>query len=66
MEKSIKNLSKEQSYEYVCKNDIENGIWGYAKDGKFHFCLENLTEVNRNVLCDNSELMVIDTDFSLQ
>ena len=63
MEKSIKDLSKEQGYEYVCKNDIENGIWGYAKDGKFHFCLENLTEVNRNVLCDNSELMVIDTDF---
>ena len=33
MEKSIKDLSKEQGYEYVCKNDIENGIWGYAKDG---------------------------------
>ena len=61
MEKSIKGLSKEQGYEYVCHIDIMKGIWGYAKDGKFHFCLENLTEVNRSLFCDSSEVMVINT-----
>ena len=59
MEKMLISLLKEQGYEYIGVFDTEKDIWGYVKDGKFHFCHDNLVEVDRSTIGNNSEVLVI-------
>ena len=59
MEKMLISLLKEQGYEYIGIFDTEKNIWGYVKDEKFHFCHDNLVEVDRSAIGDNSEVLVI-------
>lgn len=59
MEKMLISLLKEQGFEYIGIFDTEKNIWGYVKDGKFHFCHDNLVEVDRSTIGDNGEVLVI-------
>ena len=59
MEKMLISLLKEQGFEYIGIFDTEKNIWGYVKDGKFHLCHDNLVEVDRSAIGDNSEVLVI-------
>ena len=59
MEKMLISLLKEQGFEYIGIFDTEKNIWGYVKDGKFHFCHDNLVEVDRSAIGDDSEVLVI-------
>ena len=59
MEKLLISLLKEQGFEYIGILDTEKNIWGYIKNGKFHFCHDNLVEVERSAIGDNSEVLVI-------
>ena len=47
MEQIIKSLLQKQGYSHIGLVDSAKGIWGYAKDGIFHFSTEDLTEVDR-------------------
>lgn len=59
MEKMLISLLKEQGYDYIGIVDTNRKIWGYVKDGKFHFCLENLVEVDRSTIGYEDEVLVI-------
>ncbi len=47
MEKIFKSLLQKQGYNHICLIDSDKQIWGYEKDGAYHFCKEDLTEVDR-------------------
>ena len=59
MEKMLVSLLKKQGFEYIGIFDTEKNIWGYVKDGKFHFCHDNLVEVDRSAIGDNIDVLVI-------
>ena len=48
MEQILTSLLQKQGYDYIGIIDDDKKIWGYAKEGKFHFCRENLEEVDRS------------------
>ena len=47
MEAIFKSLLQKQGYNHICLLDPDKQIWGYEKDGEYHFCKEDLTEVDR-------------------
>ena len=47
MEQFFKSLLQKQGYEHIGIIDAEKKIWGYAEDGVYHFCKEDLADVNR-------------------
>ena len=59
MEQLLKSLLQKQGYDYIGIIDSDKKIWGYAKEGQFHFCLENLVEVDRNALGLTDKVLVI-------
>ena len=59
MEKLLISLLKEQGYDYIGIIDPNKNIWGYVKEEKFHFCLENLVEVDRRTIGYEDEVLVI-------
>lgn len=59
MEQIFKSLLQKQGYEHIGIIDAEKKIWGYAKDGVYHFCKEDLTDVKRtDVGFDNGVLVL--------
>ena len=58
MEKIFKSLLQKQGYKYIGLVNSNKGIWGYAKDGVFHFCTKTLVEVERKELGIDDEIIV--------
>lgn len=59
MENNIKFLLQKQGYYYIGLLNSDKGIWGYAKDGVFHFCKEDLTEAKRDSIDLGSGIVVL-------
>lgn len=59
MEQIFKSLLQKQGYEYIGLVNSDKAIWGYAKDGIFHFCKEDLTEVDRCTTGFDSGVIVL-------
>ena len=59
MEQIFKYLLQKQGYEHIGIIDAEKKIWGYAKDGIFHFCKEDLTEVKRDYIGLGTGIVVL-------
>ena len=53
------SLLQKQGYDYIGIIDSDKKIWGYAKEGIFHFCLENLVETNRSSIGITDKVLVI-------
>ena len=47
MEQIFKSLLQKHGYKHICLIEPDKHIWGYEKDGAYHFCKEDLTEVDR-------------------
>lgn len=62
MEQIFRSLLQKQGYEYIGLVNSDKGIWGYAKDGVFHFCKEDLTEVDRYTTGFDSGVIVLTLD----
>lgn len=62
MEQIFKSLLQKLGYEYIGLVNSDEGIWGYAKDGIFHFCKEDLTEVDRSTTGLDSGVIVLAHD----
>ena len=62
MEQIFRSLLQKQGYEYIGIVNSDKAIWGYAKDGVFHFCKEDLTEVDRSTTGLNSGVIVLTLD----
>ena len=59
MEQIFKSLLQKLGYEYIGLVNSDEGIWGYAKDGIFHFCKEDCTEVDRSTTGLDSGVIVL-------
>ena len=59
MEQIFKSLLQKQGYEHIGIIDAEKKIWGYAKDGVFHFCKEDQTDVKRMDVGYDSGVLVL-------
>ena len=59
MEAIFKSLLQKQGYNHICLLDPDKQIWGYEKDGVYHFCKEDLTEVDRAELKLTDEIAVL-------
>ena len=57
--KQKQSAEQEKKHNISTFIDSDKKIWGYAKEGHFHFCLENLVEVDRNALGLIDKVLVI-------
>lgn len=48
-----------QGYSHIGIIDAQKNIWGYAKDKLFHFCKEDLVEVDRKEIGIDEEILAI-------
>lgn len=62
MEQIFKSLLKKQGYEYIGIINSDEKIWGFEKDGIFHFCKEDLTETDRHAIGFDSGVIVLTLD----
>ena len=59
MEQIFKSLLQKQGYEYISLVNSDKGIWGYAKDGVYHFCKSDLSDVDRKEIGITEEIAVL-------
>lgn len=59
MEDIFKSLLKKQGYNHIGIVNSVKGIWGYAKDGIFHFCNNDLVELKKKEIGINDEIIVV-------
>ena len=59
MEAIFKSLLQKQGYNHICLLDADKQIWGYAKDGLYHFCKSDLSDVDRKEIGITEEIAVL-------
>jgi hypothetical protein len=60
MEDIFKSLLKKQGYEHIGIVDAEKKIWGYAKDGVYHFCCaDDLSDIDRKSIGFTDDICVL-------
>lgn len=59
MEAIFKSLLQKQGYNHICLFDADKQIWGYAKDGLYHFCKSDLSDVDRKEIGITEEIAVL-------
>jgi hypothetical protein len=59
MEQIFRSLLQKQGYEYISLVNSDKGIWGYAKDGVYHFCKSDLSDVDRKEIGITEEIAVL-------
>jgi len=59
MEEFYNSLFENHGYKHIGIVDIEKKIWGYEKDGVYHFCKEDLTEIDRKDIGIEEEVLAI-------
>lgn len=62
MELTFKSILQQRGYEYIGLINPDKGIWGYAKDGIFHFCKEDFIEIERDSIIHNSGIAVLEIE----
>ncbi len=59
MEAIFRSLLQKQGYKHICLLDSDKQIWGYAKDGLFHFCKSDLSVVDRKEIGITEDIAVL-------
>lgn len=59
MEEFYNSLFGNHGYKHIGIVDVEKKIWGYEKDGVYHFCKEDLTEIDRKDIGIEEEVLAI-------
>lgn len=59
MEQAFKSILQKRGFEYIGLINPDKGIWGYAKDGVFHFCKEDFIEIERESIIHSSGIAVL-------
>lgn len=59
MEHFFESFLHNLGYKHIGIIDAEKKIWGYAKDGAYHFCKENLVEVDRKEIEIDTKVLVL-------
>lgn len=57
MEEFYNSLFGNHGYKHIGIVDVEKKIWGYEKDGVYHFCKEDLTEIDRKAIGIEEEVL---------
>ena len=57
MEEFCNSLFGNNGYKHIGIVDVEKKIWGYEKDGIYHFCKEDLTEIDRKDIGIEEEVL---------
>jgi hypothetical protein len=57
MEEFYNSLFGNNGYKHIGIVDVEKKIWGYEKDGIYHFCKEDLTEIDRKDIGIEEEVL---------
>lgn len=57
MEEFYNSLFGNNGYKHIGIVDAEKKIWGYEKDGIYHFCKEDLTEIDRKDIGIEEEVL---------
>ena len=59
MEQFYRSLLQQEGYEHIGIIDAVRKIYGFAKDGVYHFCREDLTEIDRKEIGIFDEVVVL-------
>lgn len=59
MEEFYNSLFGNHGYKHIGIVDVEKKIWGYEKDGVYHFCKEDLSEIDRKDIGIEEEVLAI-------